>query len=190
MINIKEKIYDRIKSIIKTWDEEEIYAISFYVNSNECCEYGDFYNLTEFAISYNTESDCNGVKTNTEERWNYAFWRQDEEFIIDPRDPDELTHLLFKWYEENGITELGYEDPDRDPEEDTGPVGFYEVLNIASDVARQLQEEGFIEEHFGKKLPIIVHGLEYAWYDIEATENANPNGEAKDFMQWIDNGMV
>lgn len=41
----------------------------------------------------------------------------------------------------------------------------------------------FLEDKFGKKLPIIFHGLEYAWYDIEATKIANINGEADTFLE-------
>lgn len=40
-----------------------------------------------------------------------------------------------------------------------------------------------MEDKFGKKLPIIFHGLEYAWYDIEATKIANINGEADTFLE-------
>jgi hypothetical protein len=35
---------------------------------------------------------------------------------------------------------------------------------------------------FKKPLPIIIHGLECAWYDIEATQKANPNGEADTYI--------
>ena len=34
MINIEAVLYEKIKKIITSWDEEEIYAISFLVNSN------------------------------------------------------------------------------------------------------------------------------------------------------------
>lgn len=57
-----------------------------------------------------------------------------------------------------------------------------ELLTLVSNIAKDLQNEGFIEGHFEKRIPIIVHGLEYAWYDIEATKNANPNGEAETFF--------
>ena len=46
-----------------------------------------------------------------------------------------------------------------------------------------MQEDGTIKEHFGKELPIIIHGLEYAWFDLEATEKANPNGQADTFLE-------
>ncbi len=195
MIDITEKMYEKVKSIIETWSEDDIYAISFFVNSNESYEYKDFSNVSYFAISYNTESDCDGAKQYAEERWNYAFWRQDEIPVIDPFEPDELTDQLFKWYEENGITNIGYEDENCYDSSfnyiGKGPVGHYELLTIVSEVAKRLQEEGYIENHFEKKLPIIVHGLEYAWFDIEATQKANPNGEADTFLKAMKKiGMV
>lgn len=186
MINITEKIYSKVESVMETWSESDIYAISFFVYSNESYEYKNFKNVSSFAISYNTESDCEGADIYDEERWNYAFWRQDENPIIDPVEPNELTNLLFEWYKENGINNIGKEDEDCYDEDcnyiGKGPVGHYELLQIVSEVAEKLQQESFVEKHFGKKIPIIIHGLEYAWYDIEATQRANKNGEAEPFM--------
>ena len=186
MINITEKIYSKVESVMETWSESDIYAISFFVYSNESYEYKNFKNVSYFAISYNTELDCEGADIYDEERWNYAFWRQDENPIIDPDEPNELTNLLFEWYKENGINNIGEEDEDCYDEDcnyiGKGPVGHYELLQIVSEVAEKLQQESFVEKHFGKKIPIIIHGLEYAWYDIEATQRANMNGEAEPFM--------
>ncbi len=187
MINITEKMCAKVKSIMDTWSEDDIYAISFFVYSNESYEYKNFTNVSSFAISYNTEKDCEGAGIYDEDRWNYAFWRQNENPIIDPDEPNELTDLLFEWYEENGISNIGEEDEDcYDAYYNyigKGPVGHYELLQIVTEVAKKLQSEGYTEVHFGKKLPIIIHGLEYAWYDIEATEKANLNGEADTFVK-------
>lgn len=187
MINISEKLYLKVKSIIDSWCEDGIYAISFFVYSNEAFEYKGFSNVSSFAISYNTEDDCEGAGKYDEERWNYAFWRQDETPVIDPDEANELTDLLFDWYKENGILNIGEEDEDCYDEDynyiGKGPVGHYELLTLASEVAKRLQQEGFVENKFGKKLPIIIHGLEYAWYDLEATKNANNNGEADTFLK-------
>ena len=187
MANFSEKIYERIKSIIDTWCEDGIYAISFFVYSNEAYKYKAFSNVPSFAISYNTEDDCEGAGKFDEERWNYAFWRQNETLIINPDEPNELTDLLFDWYEENGISNIGEEDDNcydkRGKYIGKGPVGHYELLTLISDVAKRLQQEEYIESKFGKKLPIIIHGLEYAWYDIEATQNANIPGEADIFLK-------
>ena len=63
--------------------------------------------MSSFAISYNTEDDCEGAGKFDEERWNYAFWRQNETLIINPDEPNELTDFLFDWYKENGILNSG-----------------------------------------------------------------------------------
>lgn len=190
MINISEAMYQRIKSIIGSWNEPDIYAISFFIHSNELYEYNGFNNITTFAISYNTEKDCSGAGQYDEERWNYAFWENDETFIIDPDDPDSLVSMLFDWYKENNICNIGYEDDDSSYDSDgnyigKGPVGEFELVSLAADIAKRLQEEGFIKNHFQKQVPIIVHDYEYVWYDIEATKYANPNGEAEIFLKAV-----
>lgn len=192
MIDMEQKLYERIKFCISGWNEEDIYAISFFVYSNDVYEYRGFQNVSEFSISYNAESDCPDADDSDEERWNYAFWRQDVTSIINPDEPDELTELLFDWYAEQGIDNPG-EESEEDAAYDAdgnyigkGPAGHYELLTLASNVARRLQTEGFIKEQFHKPLPIIVHGLEYAWYDIEATRNANPHGEANVFLNTME----
>lgn len=188
MTDLKTELYQKVKAIMDGWQESDVYAISFFVYSNGAYEYKGYSNVSYFAISCNTEADCNGAKKYDEERWNYAFWRQDEQAIIYHDEPNRLTDLLFEWYQENGITAIGEEDEDNDYDDDSyyigkGPVGHYELLTLVAEVAERLQREGYVAEQFGKPLPIIVHGLEYAWYDIEATKKANPNGEADVFLK-------
>lgn len=195
MINISEKLYNTVKQIISSWSEDGIYAISFFVYSNEEYKYNGFSNVSSFAVSYNTEEDCENAGQYDEERWNYAFWRQNETPVIDPETPNELTDLLFDWYSENGVTNIGEEDEDCYDEDcnyiGKGPSGHYELLTLVCEVAKRLQEESFIEQKFGRRLPIIIHGLEYAWYDIEATQNANIHGEADTFLKAMEElGMV
>ena len=186
--NLENALYNKVKGEILKWNEEDIYAISFFVESNESYEYNGFQNVTMWAISYNTEEDCDGAGNLDEERWNYAFWRQNEISIIDVDTQNKYTDALFDWYAQYGITNIGEENENEMYDEDfnyigKGPAGHYELLQLATSVAKKLQEDGTIKEHFGKELPIIIHGLEYAWYDIEATQKANPNGQAKMFLK-------
>lgn len=158
MINIEKMLYDKVKSVMSNWSEDGIYAISFFVYSNEAYEFKNFTNVSTWAISYNTEADCEGAGPLDEERWNYAFWRQDETSIIDIDEPDECTEALYKWYEEQGIENIGFEDMDNMYDEECnyigkGPVGHYELLGIAANVAKKLQEEGFVVNQFKKTLP-------------------------------------
>ena len=187
MTDITKNIYTKVVTEMENWSAPDIYAISFFVYSNESFQYKGFTNVSYFAISYNTESDCDGADIYDEERWNYAFWSQDEVPVIDPFEPNELTDMLFRWYEEKGITNIGEEDENCYDGDSNyigkGPVGHYELLQIVTEVARKLQSEGYTESRFGEKIPIIIHGLEYAWYHIEATEKANVNGEADTFIK-------
>ena len=187
MTDIEKILYDKVKSEMLNWDEDGIYAVSFFVYSNEAYGFGNFTNVSTWAISYNTEADCQGAGPFDEERWNYAFWRQDETYIIDVDEPDACTEALYKWYAEQGIENIGFEDSENMYDEEynyigKGPVGHYELIGIAANVAKKLQEEGFLLKQFKKAVPIIIHGLECAWYDIEATQKANPNGEADAYI--------
>lgn len=185
--NLEEALYQKIKSQILSWTEEDIYAISFFVENNMSYEYNGYENVSMWSISYNTEDDCDGAGKCSEERWNYAFWKQDEYPIIDIEIKNKYTDVLYDWYAENGITNIGVEDTDNEYDDEMnyigkGPAGHYELLQIAANVGMHLQKEGVIKKRFGKPVPIIVHGLEYAWYDIEATKKANPSGEADTFL--------
>ena len=189
MINLENYLYDKVKPIIAQWDEPGIYAISFFVYSNECFTHQGIANVSEFSISYNTEAFCIRFAHDKrydpqEERWNYACWSHDEVPIIKAEEDDEGMATLFAWYGENGIEHIGVE-PDGDTQEYKGPVGFYELMMAAANAARRLQEEGFIAGKFGA-IPIIVHDLEYGDYVIQATAHANPTGQAKEFLTWMD----
>ena len=188
MIDLQEYLMRKIQEIILSWNEEEIYAISFFVYSNESFEYNGNSNVTEFCVSYNTENDCKRADSLSEKRWNYAFWRKNEEPIIKTKKDDEGMKILFDWYREREISHVGYEDPNLCYDKEmnyigTGPVGHYELLSEITAVAREMQENGFIKDKFKKTIPIIIHDLEYSWYVIKATEIANPNGEADTFFQ-------
>ena len=187
MIDLQAYIENKLRDIISAWNENDIYAISFFVYSNEAHEYSGYSNVTKFSVSYNTENDCNGAGELSEERWNYAFWRQEETPIIDGDNENEGIKILFDWYRENGIDNIGYEDYDACYDDEMryigkGPVGYYELLSEITAVAKRLQDSGFIKNKFGAPIPIIIHDLEYPWYIIEATKKANPNREADMFL--------
>lgn len=184
MTDITTILYKKIKSVISEWNDNSIYAVSFFVYSNEDYSYRGYKNVSTFAVSYNTEDFCEGAGKYDEERWNYAFWSQDETMIIDPEEPDSVINALYDWYEENGIKNIGKETKNEEP------IGHNELLSLASNVANRLQTEGYLTEKFGKPLPIIVHGLEYTKSDIKATKKANPNNEAKDFLKAVKIGNI
>ena len=185
MINLQAYLENKLREIISNWNEDNIYAISFFVYSNESYEYNGYSNVTQFFVSYNTEKDCNSAGELSEERWNYAFWRQDEIPIFEVDNED--MKILFDWYAENGIENIGYEDyktcyDDHMIYIGKGPIGYCELLSEITAVAKKFQESGFIRNKFGAPIPIIIHDLEYPWYIIEANKKANPNGEADTFL--------
>lgn len=187
MIDLQAYLENKLRDIISAWNENDIYAISFFVYSNEAYEYNGYSNVTKFSVSYNTENDCNGAGELSEERWNYAFWSQDETPIIDVDNENEGIKILFDWYKENCIDNIGYEDYNACYDDEMryigkGPVGYYELLSEITDVAKRLQDSGFVKNKFGKPIPIIIHDLEYTWYIIEATKKVNSNGEADVFF--------
>ena len=187
MIDLQAYLGSKLRDIISSWNEDGIYAVSFFVYSNEAYEYNGYSNITKFSVSYNTESDCGNAGELSEERWSYAFWRQNETEVIGVDDGNEGIKILFDWYKEKGISNIGFEDLCTCYDENMcyigkGPVGYYELLSEITSVAKKLQESGFIKEKFGVSIPIIIHDLEYPWYIVEANKKANPNGEADAFF--------
>lgn len=187
MTNLRMYLESALASVISSWVEKDIYAISFLVCANETYEYDGCSNVTEFSVSYNTEKDCGGADPLSEERWNYAFWRQNETYIIEADPTSEGMGILFDWYRENGIDHIGYEDPATCYDTEMrcigkGPVGCYELVQEITAVAKSLHNSGFIQHMFGRPIPIIIHDLEYSWYMIEATKAANAEGEAAEFL--------
>lgn len=187
MTNLQIYLESALSSVISSWNEKDIYAISFLVCANEAYEYGGCSNVTEFSVSYNTEKDRGGAPPLSEERWNYAFWRQNETYIIEADPTNEGMRILFDWYRENGIDNIGYEDPANYYDTEMryigkGPVGCYELVQEIAIVAKSLHSSGFIRRMFGRPIPIIIHDLEYSWYTIEATKAANTGGEAAEFL--------
>jgi hypothetical protein len=185
MIDLQAYLENKLRDVISDWNENDIYAISFFVYANEAYEYNVYSNITKFAVSYNTESYCGGAGALSEKRWNYAFWPQDETPIIDVE--NEGMKILFDWYKEKGIDNIGYEDYGVCYDEKMryvgkGPVGYYELLLEITAVAKRLQDSGFVKNKFGFSIPIIIHDLEYPWFVLEATKEANPNGEAEVFF--------
>ncbi|MCL2852091.1 MAG: hypothetical protein FWE20_03520 [Defluviitaleaceae bacterium] len=195
MINLEDYLYEKVKPLIDTWSDDGIYAISFFVYSNGAFTYLGYSNVSEFAVSYNTEDDFKRVyrlaSSPNEARWNYAFWRQNTTRIIDPEeDGNEGMTTLLRWYEENGVDNIGQHSDDNQYDESfnyigRGPGGYYELLCAVSGVARRLQLEGFIRMKFGE-IPIVVHDLEYSHLTRNATKHANPNGEAGTFLKALE----
>lgn len=183
-MNLHTYLTNKIKNIISSWNENDIYVVSLFINSNETYEYKGISNVTELFISFNAEKDCIGLDTASEERWDYTFWRHNETPIIKADNDDEGMSVLFDWYAKQGITNIGSEDLIGCYDEEMryigkGPIGYYELLTEVVAVAKELQENGYLKDVFGRPIPIIVYDLEYPWYIIEANKQINIHDEAR-----------
>ena len=178
----------RITEKIAKWKQRDIYAISLLMTYHELSIYDGIKNFPEISIGYNTEKYCGSASLLSEERWNYAYWEQNNEVILDNQDTVGAD-LLLKWWSEQGISCLDYESEDEMYDENMnyigkGPNGFFELVNLISDIVLDLQNSGVVREKFGS-IPVIIHDLEYSWYTINATKKANPNGEADCFLEYL-----
>jgi hypothetical protein len=162
----------------------DVYALSFFIYDKEddprhpVLQLG-YNTLTHLAQSTPSASDAEEAK------WNFAFWLQNElAFIGEPG--TESGQLLEDLLKSRG---LWYSDEDEEADFDRCLGIGSEITNYFVDacvrIARALHENGVIEQHFFRPMPIIVHELEY--YDVIAvqTRSANPPRVAKEFEDWI-----
>lgn len=182
---------NEIKRVIMLWHEKGIYALSFLLTYNEIFYQCNTLFFPNFSIGYNTEYACDSAPLFSEERWNYAFWEQNNISIIDFSNKY-VADLLICWYRKQGIIDARMPERTEDMYDNSGiyigkgPSGYIELMNLISQIAKKLQNSNFIKGRFGD-VPIIVHDLEYSWYSIRATKTANPNGEANDFLTALSN---
>ena len=54
-INLKDFLYHKVLNVLNAYDYDDIYTIIFFFYSNECFEYENYQNLSEFSVSNNTE---------------------------------------------------------------------------------------------------------------------------------------
>lgn len=203
-INLKDFLYHKVLNVLNAYDYDDIYTIIFFVYSNECFEYENYQNLSEFSVSNNTEqyfkreyedymktyrgkNDNMDTRENgrfSEIRWNYAYMSQDETPIIN----DENYEMLIKWYKQEGIENIGFEDDDCYDEHmnyiGKGPVGYYELLQEVTQIAKRIQKEDYFLKKAGRRIPIIILEYEDTWYTRKATLEANVHGEAYDYLEY------
>ena len=117
-------------------------------------------------LGYNTaqtdaEACANG---HADERWNIAFWT-DKCFRLLDQEP------LTDWYESQGYDLQALDD------EDELRQRIYDLAVLA---VRELHQERFTEQHFGRKLPFIVEDYEYTQKTAIRAVKANGGKELFD----------
>ncbi len=89
----KEFIKCRIKNDLPKLNIKDVYAVSFFLNCNEVYD-----TIPLFSVSCNVEDDDN-KESLSEERWNFAFWLQNEIDIICEEDRESINKLK-DWFKE------------------------------------------------------------------------------------------
>lgn len=179
----KEYIMTKIKKELPRLNKDNIYVVSFFLDSNEIND-----TVPSLLISCNVENE-NNIDPLSEERWNFAFWLQNVIGIINDEDAESIDRLK-DWYQEIGIKNPGYEDLSWDVAYNggryigKGPKGVFEFVNLLKEIIQELHESGYIKRVFGKSIPIIIHDLEYVWYMVDATIEANPDELINDFEDY------
>ncbi len=185
MSNLKNYVYENIKTKILSWDNDiinDIYVISFYIENVE-----DESEKPMITLGYNTmeqyEKSISHASSNAEAKWNFAFWLQNEELIIGDNWGENLEdrEMIFEWIKENNLY-YWYEDEDFDKLVDKI---IHEFVELCVEVVKQLHYEGVIQEKFGRAIPILIHELEYYPLIAEQNERANPKEVVKEFVDWI-----
>lgn len=175
---LKEKLTNILLNTIKTFDDSSIYALSLYFEAYEGED-----SIPNVYLSYNTESEIN-QDPKSEERWNYAYWLQNEIPIILE---DEIKLEVLSWLKKKKVKDIGFEEePIYDHKSNyigKGPNGLLELLDLFVEIIKDLHQSGALKSQFNKEIPVILHDLEYPWYYIEATKKANPNTTTVDFLE-------
>ncbi len=185
--------YDKIKETILQIDNSiipEIYVLSFYVYNGD-----DDPRQPMLTVGYNTNErwhSCTPVPGQEpkwpiasdadEAKWNFAFWLQNEELVIGGDDYDPVS----EWVKD---TPYYYSDEQAEDEFDTTGLLGKKIQDKFTDIvishARKLHSDGIIKTKFGKDILIIVHELEYYDKPVIWTQQANPDGLAKEFENWV-----
>lgn len=158
------EITEWLSSVIEKINDDGVYAlaVSYQLGGDENGEWG-----ADFSFAYNTEQYFERMKSNLEARWNFCNWK---EHYIGWRDGAAVK----RWLSDNGLNFDEYED------EDTIEELAFDMLTLA---VMELHKSGVIKNHFGKALPVIIHGMEY--YDKTAVMSVKANGAGlldKDFF--------
>lgn len=194
-MDFRSMIRSRIIEILESWPIKDQYAVMFFIYPNECYEYNGYSNLPEFTVLYKCETDMShnfnplfGASGLDEERWNPAFWNYDiQQTVIGYEQANQMADALISWYNETGVENIGLEDNDSFFDSNMmyigkGPNGLAELLQLVADISAELQKDGYIQSRFGRQIPIIIADFEFTWYMIKATQDANPNGEANEYI--------
>lgn len=173
--DFKQYLKSKIKNEILSWDKDDIYAVYIGVSHNNRCD-------EPLGLPFIIEI---GFGCGQKRDWHLACSSEYEKDLIETANEAEA---LVKWLEDSGVENIGVEDKDSMYDDmmiyiGKGPSGLYETVQTLVEIVREFFEENFIAEKFGEEIPVIFDDLETTWYCVEATENANPQGLAEEYLR-------
>jgi hypothetical protein len=167
-------------------EARDAYVVSLLVYDEE-----DDPRRPTITVGFNTESrvaeTTPRASDEAEARWNFAFWLQNELFLLgdSERDPQGAA-LRREWIEDAG---LWYSDDDEERDFDAAMRRGGEITErfvaMAVRVVRALHERSVIERSFGRPIPALVHELEYYEQIADQNRAANPSGLVDEFGDWV-----
>ena len=165
-LNLSSEIWVSFLQELITWNEDDIYAVSFFV----AYDIEDKYDVRIY-FGYNTErqfsSESAGEEDSSAVRWNYNFWLQNETFCFGE---DGITEgLIGVWFRQQRIKE-------------SEAIEFLTEQIIYA--VREIHRCQSLKNRFGRELPIIIHTRHY--YPEIAEINIQANGEYldKEFIEY------
>jgi hypothetical protein len=161
-------------------DRDDAYVVSLFVYDEE-----DDPRRPTVTVGFNTESQVAREGGDDENRWNYAFFLQNQLAIVCDTDMDPAgASLRESWAREQGLW-YGDGEPERTAFDERGAPLTKGFVDVLVEVVQGLHSGGDVERIFDRPLPVLIHELEY--YDAIARQNlrANPPGVADAFTAWI-----
>ena len=176
-IDFKQYLKDKIKEEISQWDSaDDIYAV--YVGAaanNRTADLLDLPFLLEIGYGQGYDRD-----------WRLAA---KHDYAVDLIETAEERDMLVKWLESKGAENIGTESGEMYDSSmryiGKGPGGLYETLQTIAEIFSELFDSKFISDKLGENIPVIFDAPETPWYCVEATEKANPDELAEEYLKYI-----
>jgi hypothetical protein len=164
---------------------QDVYVVSLLVYDEE-----DDPRLPTLTVGTNTEERVRerlGRDPPGWVRWNYAYWLQDDLFVVGSSETDSHgARLRRAWIDGLG---LWYSDADERRDFDAaGELGAQitdHFVELSIRLVQRLHATGLIERVFGRPIPVLIHELEYYPQIAEQNERANPPGLTAEFTRWV-----
>jgi hypothetical protein len=155
-------------------DAPDVYVVSLWVNDED----DDPLRPTAM-VGFNTEAAARQALRRAhdpdEVRWNFAHWLQNNIGILCGSEEDPAGVSLRDQSIADGTLKL-----DR---YGSASVAFVGVLE---EVVRFLHSSGVIVDVFGRRIPVVIHELDYYAKIAEQNRRANPGDLINDFSSWVE----